>query len=440
LPLGQAEPVAARSARRQRAAERRARRQAGRPADTFGETLARQVRGRGRRAAAAGAAVLAVGLAVGLWLGDAPGLDTRVSPDMRTQVAAVRIGPPPAEPALTLLPMPVLGVAPQGELARPAARPDAAPPAGAAAARPAAAPAAPPAAHADLAERALAAPLRASLAPPPAPDRAAQPAWLANAVPAAVDPQRPTIAIVIDDLGVNRAGTRAAIALPGPLGLAFLAYADDLPEQTASARAAGHEILLHQPMEPSGGADPGPGALFTGVPADENVARLVQGLERIPHLVGVNNHMGSRFTASSEAMAPVLAELGRRGLLYLDSRTTAATVAGRMARELGVPSASRDVFLDHDPAAGRAYVEAQLAKLEAVARETGAALAIGHPHMATVEALRAWLPSLEAKGLQLVPITALIRLREARQLAEAQDERPAPKRDSTSASGTNGRF
>ena len=246
-----------------------------------------------------------------------------------------------------------------------------------------------------------------------------RPAWLANAIPSTVDPERPMIAVVIDDLGLKRRATRQTVALPGPLSLAFLAYAGDLTEQARLARAAGHELLLHQPMEPQGAQDPGPGALLTDLSAEENVARLTKALDRLPTVVGINNHMGSRFTASATALEPVLATLRQRGLLFLDSRTTAESVGTLLANRMGVPSIGRDVFLDHKVGAGRPYVEQQLAELEAIARERGAAVAIGHPHSGTLEALAAWLPQLEARGFQLVPISAVVRAQQNRLLAES---------------------
>ena len=119
--------------------------------------------------------------------------------------------------------------------------------------------------------------------------------------------------------------------------------------------------------------------------------------------------MGSRFTADRGAMQPVLAELGARGLYFIDSRTTAATVAADMARAAGLPAASRDVFLDNETVA--AAVRARLAEAETIARRRGSAIAIGHPHDATLAALAAWLPEARARGFTLVPASAVVRLR-----------------------------
>lgn len=232
------------------------------------------------------------------------------------------------------------------------------------------------------------------------------PAWQRHAV-AMPDDGRPRIAIVIDDLGVDRGRTEAIVALPGPLTLSFLAYAEDLTDQTRRARAEGHELMLHLPMEPEADADPGPNALFVALPPHEIARRLTWNLDRFDGYVGVNNHMGSRFSAYGRGMEQVLIEVAARGLLYLDSRTSAATAAPFIAPGLGLPFAERHVFLDNDPAP--AAILAALEALEAVALAQGTAVGIGHPYPETAETLGRWLPTLEAKGLVLVPISAVAR-------------------------------
>lgn len=214
------------------------------------------------------------------------------------------------------------------------------------------------------------------------------------------------IAIVIDDVGVDRTKSARAAALAGPLTLSFLTYADDLAGQVRGARAAGHEIMLHVPMEPLGANEnPGPNALLTGLDADEMKRRLLWGLDRFEGYVALNNHMGSRFTKSESGMAVVMAELAARGLAFLDSRTTGDTVGEGMARRYGVPFAGRDVFLDNDTDVVK--VRAQLAVVEDTARRQGYAVAIGHPHRGTIEALKAWLPEVRARGFALVPMSAI---------------------------------
>ncbi len=200
------------------------------------------------------------------------------------------------------------------------------------------------------------------------------------------------------------------IALPGPLTLSFMTYAQDLPDQAEAGRRAGDELLLHVPMEPIDRAqNPGPHALLVAMSPDEILAQLRWGLDRFTGFVGVNNHMGSRFTADARGMAVVMAELRRRGLLFLDSKTTATSAGMREAAANGVPHAARDVFLDDDPIP--AAIDRQLARVERVARHNGSAIAIGHGHDPTIAALRSWLPTLREKGFALVPLSAVVRRR-----------------------------
>ncbi len=431
-----------RSVRRTRAAVRRTRRAAGLPPDTLAErtgaTLRRLAGSQGVRLGGLWSAALAVGVAGGVWLGlERPqGADDRVSQALRAQLTVARLGPPAPEIALPAQTQPPA----EPEDAPLAEAGDGPTPSRALAVAARAAAAEIPYAPAAVAEPAAPAPppLRLVSLPVPASpetDDGAEPAWQVNAVPVALTPDdRPMIAVVIDDLGLKRGATRQTVALPGPLSLSFLAYAEDLPAQMTAGRAAGHELLLHTPMEPLGDQDPGPNALMAELPAAENLRRLAAALEAAPGIVGINNHMGSRFTASAEALRPVMAELQRRGLLFVDSRTTAQSLAQQVATRMGVPSVARDVFLDHDVEAGRPYVEARLAQVEAVARSHGMAVAIGHPHVDTLAALRVWLPQLAAKGFQLVPVSAVVRARMVRQLAAAEAGQPL----STSERGLKG--
>lgn len=223
--------------------------------------------------------------------------------------------------------------------------------------------------------------------------------------PSPAPPERRLIAVVIDDLGPDARRTRDAIALPAPVTLAFLPYADSVAQLAHVAVAAGHDVLIHMPMEPedTGHHDPGADALTVGLAPDELQARVRRALEHIPGAVGLNNHMGSRFTADVSGMALVLAELKQRDLLFLDSRTTAQSVGPEVARRSGVRFAGRDVFLDNTrtPAA----IRQQLAETERLARRRGQAVAIGHPYPETLMVLRGWIPEALARGFELVPIS-----------------------------------
>ena len=170
----------------------------------------------------------------------------------------------------------------------------------------------------------------------------------ANAVPFADLNSRPLVAIVIDDVGIDRPHSKRAWELPGPLTMSFLPYAKDLREQARAARARGQELMLHLPMEPIGRADPGPNALLVSLSDAEIKQRMTTALDSFDGYVGVNNHMGSRFTTFRPGMETVLRQFKARGLMFLDSRTTAQSVGDQLAQEMGVPSIVRHVFLDDD--------------------------------------------------------------------------------------------
>lgn len=228
-----------------------------------------------------------------------------------------------------------------------------------------------------------------------------------NAVPSDAPASWPVVAIVIDDMGLDRNRTESVLQLPGPITVSYLTYAGDLAEQVKVAREAGHEVMAHIPMEPTGNADPGPGALTTSATADELRARMEAYLNGWSGYVGVNNHMGSKLTSNAASMEVVMSELRSRGLMWLDSRTGSGTVGEIMAESYGVPHVGRDVFLDNED--DEAAIAAQLAKVETVAQQQGYAVAIGHPRDATVAALSKWLETLEGKGIALVPVTEVLR-------------------------------
>ncbi len=251
----------------------------------------------------------------------------------------------------------------------------------------------------------------AALAPPPTSDRAGLPAWQRHAVRVAWADNKIPIAIMIDDAGLNRRNAQRLNRLKAPLSISFMAYADELGRQTQAARAAGHEIWLHAPMEPSdAGERPGPQALLAHLSEADLRSRLEWMLARIEGgFVGLNNHMGSKFTAHAAGMDFVMATIKPYGIAFLDSRTTAYSVAAEAARRHGVPFIARDVFLDNDQSADN--VRRQLKATEDIARKQGHAVAIGHPHGGTIEALEAWLATLDQREFVLVPVSAIVRKR-----------------------------
>ena len=218
----------------------------------------------------------------------------------------------------------------------------------------------------------------------------------------------PVIAIVFDDMGGDSVQNRRAIALPKEVSLSFLPYPDATPRLAEEGRRAGHEILVHVPMESPKGGDPSlKDALRRDLAADENVRRLEAALARVPEAAGINNHEGSVFTADRLALIPVAEALYGRHIFFLDSRTTPLTQVVPVARAFGVPSSDRDVFLDDDQSSPA--VEVQLRELEKIARSQGVAIAIGHPHAATLDIVTRWCADL--KGLRLVPVSTAIRLK-----------------------------
>lgn len=218
---------------------------------------------------------------------------------------------------------------------------------------------------------------------------------------------RPKIAIVIDDVGMNVSQSKAAMALPKAVTLAFLPYANNVATMAAQASAKGHEIIIHTPMEPMNSTVSLGGM---GLTTDMDYATFTAEFEKIADsfsgYVGVNNHMGSKLTQDAEAMGFLMDQLKARGLYFLDSKTIHTSVAADMARAYGVRVAERDVFLDHEET--RAFTDNALAKLERVAAQKGSAIAIGHPKEITMQALREWIPTLDAKGFELVPLSAVL--------------------------------
>ncbi|MAZ03891.1 MAG: hypothetical protein CMN56_12205 [Sneathiella sp.] len=236
-----------------------------------------------------------------------------------------------------------------------------------------------------------------------------EPAWKRYAALAPPLQDKPLIAIVIDDVGLSHRRVEELNALPALMTLAFLPYAPSLQGKVELTRREGNEVMLHLPMEPtSSDADPGPDALLTGLDNEELRRRTIRNLDSFSGYVGVNNHMGSRFTADSEAMAVVMDIMAERGLLFLDSKTTSASTGFRLAVERGMPSVKRDIFIDHvieDEA-----ILKQLAKVEVIAERAGVAIAIGHPHPETIRVLKKWLPEAKKKGFLFVPVSAVTAL------------------------------
>ncbi len=214
------------------------------------------------------------------------------------------------------------------------------------------------------------------------------------------------LAIIIDDIGYNRALGERTLALPGPYTLAFLPYTPYARPLALEAIHRDKELLLHAPMSNLGGLALGPGALSADMNYRDFTHTLRRAIAEIPGVVGVNNHMGSLLTQQPGPMSWVMTEIARHNLFFIDSRTSAASLAHTTASRYGIPSASRDVFLDHSRE--RDAIEAELARAVQLAREQGQAIAIGHPLPETLAVLEAASGHWQAWGVELVPVSALV--------------------------------
>lgn len=214
------------------------------------------------------------------------------------------------------------------------------------------------------------------------------------------------IALVIDDLGRDVAELDVLEALGVPLTYAVLPYEEQTREVVAELRQRRKEMLLHLPMEPRNGGDPGPGALRLGMTPEELRQNTLAALRAVPGAVGVNNHMGSGLSADAPSMNTILGVIASRGLFFLDSRTSAQSVGYRLASQLGMPAAERQVFLDPDPRPDA--IREQFARMLAVSATRGAAVAIGHPLPETLEVLAAEVPKARALGYEFVPVSYLL--------------------------------
>ena len=234
------------------------------------------------------------------------------------------------------------------------------------------------------------------------------PASAATAEVPAAPASLPRIAIIIDDIGDRYEEGRAVVALPGAVACAFLPHTPYAAGLAELAHVNGKEVLLHLPLQSLEGKALGPGAITLDTTESEFRQVLDDNLAAIPHVGGVNNHMGSLLTRHPGHMTWLMRGLAaRNGLYFVDSYTHADSVAMTMAREQGVRAVRRDVFLDNEPEA--AAIAAEFKRLIALAHSRGTAIGIGHPYPATVQFLADTLPKLrEQFGVELVPVEALL--------------------------------
>lgn len=215
------------------------------------------------------------------------------------------------------------------------------------------------------------------------------------------------VAVVVTGLGISRSATAGAIAkLPPAVTLAFAPYGAELEKHVASAREEGHEVMLQVPMEPFDypDNDPGPHTLTARGRSQENLDRLHWAMGRFTGYIGLMNFMGAKLTADEAALSPILREVGSRGLAFLDDGSSSRSVAGAVAAGLRMPAARGDVVLDGIPQAEA--IDKELARLEEMAKRRGLAIATASALPLTVDRLARWARSLDAKNIQLVPVSA----------------------------------
>jgi polysaccharide deacetylase 2 family uncharacterized protein YibQ len=217
---------------------------------------------------------------------------------------------------------------------------------------------------------------------------------------------RGDIVLIIDDLGFEGQPLDRVMKLDPNVNCAILPNGTQAEEFARKLHAGGFEILCHLPMQPRGTEAPGRNAILTSMSDDEIARTTRENIESIPFARGVNNHMGSLATTDRRVMTSVLSAIPE-GMYFIDSRTTGSSIAGTVAREMNVRTATRQVFLDD--VATESAVRRQLAELAAAAEKRGTAIGIGHPHAATMRVLAEELPELRARGFRLVRASAVVR-------------------------------
>jgi len=218
----------------------------------------------------------------------------------------------------------------------------------------------------------------------------------------------PQVAIIIDDCGYSETRCKLFLQLPIPITLSILPLTPHGKQIESDALAAGKSVMLHLPMEPeSPQANPGAGAITTEMNDEQVHAQVESDVDSLPNVPGANNHMGSKATSDPRVMHDVLDVLRERHMFFIDSMTSGSTVGESTARELGIPTAQRDVFLDNSK--DLKYIQGQLEQVQRVALERGSAIAIGHPNESTAQALAEAIPEMQAAGITFVTAQSLVR-------------------------------
>jgi polysaccharide deacetylase 2 family uncharacterized protein YibQ len=234
---------------------------------------------------------------------------------------------------------------------------------------------------------------------------------VAYARPVADNPanaKMPRIALVVTGLGISASSTAEALKLPASISLAFAPYAGDLERIVSRARGEGHEVLLQVPMEPFDypDNDPGPQTLLTSLSPEQNIDRMHWLMSRFQGYVGIANYMGSRFTASDVALAPVLREISKRGLMYLDDGSSPRSLASQIAGANSMPFAKAGIVVDAVPTPNE--IDRALLRLETMARDNGLAVGVASALPVSLARIAKWAKGADSRGILLVPISAAV--------------------------------
>jgi len=219
---------------------------------------------------------------------------------------------------------------------------------------------------------------------------------------------RPKIAIVIDDLGDKDKISQELLHWDFPITFAILPFTPFSTRLAGEAHRQGKEVILHLPMEPRGYPQirPGEGVLLREMDEDRLLRQLSKDIEAVPYITGVSNHMGSRLMEDPEKMKTVFSELKRRGLFFLDSRTTPQTVGLQVAQSIGLKAMERSIFIDNSST--EEDIKGQLEQLIQLSLSRGKAIGIGHPHPSTIKSIKEMIPRMKERGIDLVPLSAVM--------------------------------
>jgi polysaccharide deacetylase 2 family uncharacterized protein YibQ len=218
----------------------------------------------------------------------------------------------------------------------------------------------------------------------------------------------PKVAIVIDDLGGEDKISQELLRWDLPITFSILPFAPFSKTLAGEAHRKGKEVILHLPMEPRGYPQtrPGEGVLLEEMNERRLLDQLSKDIEAVPYIIGVSNHMGSRLMEDPEKMKIVFSELKRRGLFFLDSRTTPQTIGLQVAQSVGLKATERSIFIDHSST--EEDIKQQLEQLIQLSLSKGKAIGIGHPHPSTLKLLKEMVPKMKEKGIEIVPLSAVI--------------------------------